>query len=353
MEIYSLHEIGQALGKALNVEESLSLIAGRLGSLFHFSACAVYVVDRERGILVPRLAAGRGADSLRAHEIPLGAGLSGWAAQERRSILGVPSSEPLLRDGARSDFDGIEDRSDLAGLVSCVAAPLMSDQELVGVIALYDTEKATYNSAEERLLTLVGRQVGGAIRTGLLFERTQEHSLTDFLTGLPNARYMFVAMDEVTSRAAETGEPVSILLMDLDGFGRVNEEFGHSTGDRYLIGVSKAIRSQMRDQDTCVRYSGDEFLAILPGVTREGAKQVAERIRATVESFTVDSASRRRTSLTISIGDATYSLDGKDLEAMMAAAQDRLTTEKTMRHARQSNSTTLLPFRRHKESSNN
>lgn len=352
LEVYSLHEIGQALGKVLNVEESLSLIAGRLGSLFHFTTCAVYVMDRERGVLVPRLTAGRGADRLREHEIPLGQGLSGWAAQERRSILAAPPAEPLLRDGARSDFEGIEDSPDLAGLASCIAAPLMAEQELIGVVALYDTDRTPYSPAEERLLTLVGRQVGGAIRTGLLFESTQEHSLTDFLTGLPNARYMFVAMEEVTARAAETGEPVSILLMDLDGFGRINEEFGHSAGDRYLIGVSKVIRGQMRDQDTCVRYSGDEFLAILPGVSREGAKQVAARIRAAVEGFQVDGPSRRRTSLSVSIGDATFSLDGGDLESVLAAAQDRLTTEKTMHHAR-SSSPTLLPFRRPKESSNN
>lgn len=352
MEIYSLHEIGQALGKALNVEESLTLIASRLNSLFHYSACAVYVFDSERRVLVPRLTAGRGAETLKSLEIPLGAGLSGWAAREKRSILSTPPEEPILRGAIRSDFDGIEDTSEVSDLVSCVAAPLVSGLEVVGVIALYDTASATYSPAEERLLTMVGRQVGAAIRTVLLFERTQEHSLTDFLTGLPNARYMFAMAEQAIAKARETGEPFSILIMNLDGFARVNEEFGHPAGDRYLIGVSKVIRSQMRDPDTCVRYSGDEFVAILPGVGREETIQVAERIERAVASFTVDVRARKQVGLTISTGHATQSLDGLELEDLMRVAQDRLSRRKvTLRSA--AASPTLIPFRRNSNSSSN
>jgi diguanylate cyclase (GGDEF)-like protein len=352
MEIYSLHEIRQALGKALNVEESLSLIAARLGSLFHFTASAVYVLDRERGILTPRLTTGRGADRLRDLEIPVGTGLTGWAARERRTIIGAPSSEPLLRDRVRSDFDGLEDRGELAELVSCVAAPVLAEQEVVGVIALYDTAATPYCEAEERLLSMVARQVGPAVRTGLLFERTQEHTLTDFLTGLPNARYMFMVMDQQFGQTRESGDPFSLLLMNLDGFGKLNEEFGHSFGDRFLVGVSKAIRSQMRDQDTCARFSGDEFVAILPGVAREEAIQVAERIRRSVESFVLEGSNRKRASLTISAGHATLSLDGTSFESLMAAAQDRLSNMKTMRCAEGAPGTTLFPFRRREESGN-
>ncbi len=352
MEIYSLHEIGQALGKTLNVEESLALIASRLNSLFHYSACALYVFDSERGVLVPRLTAGRGAEALRSLEIPLGAGLSGWAAREKRSILSAPPEEPILRTAIRSDFDGLEESSVVADLVSCVAAPLVSGLEVVGVIALYDTASAPYSSAEERLLTMVGRQVGAAVRTVLLFERTQEHSLTDFLTGLPNARYMFAMAEQAVARARETGEPFSILIMNLDGFACVNEEFGHPVGDRYLIGASKVIRSQMRDPDTCVRYSGDEFVAILPGVGREEAIQVAERIERAIAEFTVDARPRKQVSLTISTGHATHSLDGLELEELMRAAQDRLSRQKVTRRSADASST-LIPFRRNRDTSSN
>jgi len=353
MEIYSLHEIGQALGKALNVEESLSLIAGRISRLFHFTACAIYVWDRERGLLVPRLTAGTAASLLRTLEIPIGTGPSGWAAQESRSILGTAARESGLSLGARSDLEPLKENQEVASLTSCVAAPLLADQEVVGVLTLYDNEANPYTPAEERLLAMVGRQVGQAVRNGLLFEQTQEASLTDALTGLPNTRYMFVAMEHEMTRARDTGMSLSVLVMDVDRFGNVNEEFGHPVGDRYLIGVSKLIRTLLRDHDTCVRYSGDEFVAILPGVGREEATQVAERIRAAVAGFVIEGRGGRRVRATISVGHATYSLDGETFEDMILAAGERLGGEKLTRRSEDLTGTTLFPFRRPKHSSNN
>ncbi|HXI01771.1 MAG TPA: sensor domain-containing diguanylate cyclase, partial [Candidatus Saccharimonadales bacterium] len=219
-----------------------------------------------------------------------------------------------------------------------------TDNEILGVITLYDTDENPYSVEEERLLAMVSRQVTPAVRTGLLFESSREHTLTDFLTGLPNQRYIYVAMDQEIARARQTGDPLSILIMDLDGFAHINEEHGRQVGDRYLIGASKVIRSQMRDPDTCVRYSGDEFVAILPGVGREGAMQVVERIRAAVESFSIPGEDRRPIRLTVSVGSATSSLDGETWEEMMSAAQDRLSREKTLRRASRLSGSTLLPF---------
>jgi diguanylate cyclase (GGDEF)-like protein len=353
METYSLHEIGQALGKAFNVEESLTLIAGRLSRLFHYTACSVFVLDRENGVLVPRLAAGRGADLIRTLMIPLGKGVSGWAAKEARSINSAVASHPTLRDAARSDLDLLGEQPELADLTACLVAPMFADQEVVGVIALYDTGSNPYSADEERLLCMVGRQVGPAIRNGILVERAQEHTLTDFLTGLPNTRYMFVAMDQELSRCRDAGQTLSILLIDLDAFGRVNEEFGHPVGDKYLIGVSKVIRSQMRDRDTCIRYSGDEFVAILPGVDREEALQVAERIRRSVAEFSVEGRAGRRARLTVSVGHATFSLDGEVFEEMIAAADERMSHEKVGKQSGEGAGGNLLPFRGPKPPSSN
>jgi diguanylate cyclase (GGDEF)-like protein len=349
MELYSLHEIGQALGKNLNVEESLSLIGGRLSSLFHFTTCAVYVVDSQRKFLVPRLVAGRDAEKIRSIKIPMGEGPTGWVAREGRALTAGAPAEPMLREGARSDFEWLPDVDGIPDLKSCVAAPLRTDREVLGVVTLYDTSANPYTESEERLLAMVSRQVTPAVRTGLLFERSREHTLTDFLTGLPNQRYMFLAMDQELMRTRETGEPLSVLFMDLDGFSRLNEEHGHPVGDRYLIGVSKVIRSQMRDPDTCVRYSGDEFVAVLPGVGREGAMQIMERICATVEAFTVEGRDGAPVNLTVSVGCATYSLDGTAWEEMIGAAKERLNREKGLRRAGQMPGSTLLPFRRDKK----
>jgi diguanylate cyclase len=193
---------------------------------------------------------------------------------------------------------------------------------------------------------MVGRQVGQAVRNGLLFERTQEETLTDALTGLPNTRYMFVAVEQALAHARETGEPLSILMMDIDGFAGINEEHGYPAGDRFLIGVSKLIRTLMRDRDTCVRYSGDEFVAVLPGVAREEATQIADRIRRSIDSFSSDVKPGVKARATMSVGHATFALDGERFEDIIMAADERLSADKAARRAASlADGATLIPFR--------
>jgi diguanylate cyclase (GGDEF)-like protein len=141
--------------------------------------------------------------------------------------------------------------------------------------------------------------------------------------------------------------------MDIDRFGHVNEEFGHPVGDRYLIGVSKLIRTLLRDHDTCVRYSGDEFVAILPGVGRDEAIQVAERIKRAVEEFVIEGRGARQVRATVSLGHATYSLDGESFEEMILAADERLSSQKLAHRSKDLSGSALLPFRKPRHSSNN
>lgn len=331
MEVYSLHEISQVLGKSLNLEESFALIAAKIQHLIHFSSCVIYVLDPDKQVLRPRFAVGAGASKILEITIPLGQRLSGWAALQRRPVSGVAPRSPHGPDGSRSDLEEIADHPDIASLHSSLVAPLQVDDALVGVVALYDVAESEYSPQEERLLALIARQVSGAIRTGLLFEQTQEHALTDSLTGLPNSRYMFIAFEQEATKAREEGTPLTLMLMDIDNFREINDDFGHHAGDRFLMGMAKAIRSQLRVCDTCIRYAGDEFVALVPGLAGDEVEQVVERMKEAAHDYCMEARPGRPVRMSLSIGYATLPADGEDFESLIAAATARVEERKGRR----------------------
>ena len=114
-------------------------------------------------------------------------------------------------------------------------------------------------------------------------EKIQAHykelSLTDALTGLHNKRFLMNELNIAVSRAVETGEPLSIILLDIDDFKTINDSFGHSLGDEILTTLAHSTRSCTRESDSICRFGGDELVIIMPGNIGQGAYQVAERIR--------------------------------------------------------------------------
>jgi diguanylate cyclase len=167
------------------------------------------------------------------------------------------------------------------------------------------TKAATRASELETNLTKTSRELD-TIRESL--NKAEQRANTDTLTGLPNRR----AFDEflLTSQisAMETGEPFSILLIDIDRFKQFNDNFGHAVGDQVLRLMANALRERVRAQDMPARYGGEELIAVLPGADLAVCEAVAERIRQSVEKCRI---SRRSTgellpAITVSIGVAQF-----------------------------------------------
>jgi len=333
MEVYSLHEISQALGKTLDIEESFALIMGKIQRLLHYSSCAIYVMDPDGETLRPRYACGPGASRILQLTIPLGQRISGWVAMRQRSCSSAapPAGDDATKwDGSRSDLSDLTDDPETAPLTSSLAAPMLLGESLIGVIALYDDAAHTYSPHEEQLLSMIAIQVAGAVRASLLFEQTQEMALTDSLTGLPNSRYMFIAFDQEATRAREQGEPLTLMVMNIDNFREINDGFGHHAGDRFLVGMAKAIRAQMRTCDSCIRYAGDEFVAILPRLAGGEIEAVVERLADAARDYCMEARPGRPVQLTLSVGYATMPEDGEDFESLMAAAAKRMQQQKAL-----------------------
>ena len=148
-------------------------------------------------------------------------------------------------------------------------------------------------------------------------------ALVDPLTGIANRRAFFERGERVLQRTLGEGRPVALLVLDLDLFKRINDTFGHQTGDRVLCAFCETAVALLRPTDLFGRMGGEEFACLLPGATEDEAMQVAERIRATFCGRGVDVGGENSPS-TVSIGVATMTEPGGELAVLFAAADRAL-----------------------------
>ena len=140
------------------------------------------------------------------------------------------------------------------------------------------------------------------------FER---HATTDALTDLANRHAMESTFPEEIERCLNKDRPVALMMIDVDNFKQFNDVLGHIAGDRALRAVSNILQSQFRDRDLLVRYGGDEFAALLPGVNAEQALAIGERVRKAVSGGTGDAAdSLIQVPIKISLGVAALKPQG-------------------------------------------
>ncbi|WP_024328496.1 diguanylate cyclase [Thioalkalivibrio sp. ALR17-21] len=162
-------------------------------------------------------------------------------------------------------------------------------------------------------------------RTDLL----EQYAMLDGLTGIHNRRYFDEHLDRETRRSQRAGEPLSLIMLDIDHFKGFNDHYGHGAGDRCLQKVAETLaRTLNRPGDTLCRYGGEEFVALLPGAPTSGALEVAERLRSAVEERALaHEHSSAGPVVTVSLGAATFDPAGEpgaDMESLLARADAAL-----------------------------
>ena len=242
-----------------------------------------------------------------------------WAVVAQRSLDQVLSPlRDLLEDALRSAIPAIALTLLLVcGLAYAIASPLsrlaraMTAGKSAGVdlerLNAWYAEADTLRDAVQLTLDQHQDEVG----------RLNTQALTDPMTGLLNRR----AMTEVLNAYAADGTSVAVIAMDLDHFKRINDSFGHMTGDKVLVALAEVIRACLRDQDRAFRVGGEEFIALLPTRSAAKASEVAERLRTAVaRRLMPDSVGR----VTVSIGVALWPQDGESAAEVIRRADEAL-----------------------------
>jgi diguanylate cyclase (GGDEF)-like protein/putative nucleotidyltransferase with HDIG domain len=331
-EIYALYEIAQSMGTSLGVADTMALISSKLTKIIPWSGCALFLAQEDGELLKCRFASGVDAPQLLNCTLRAGEGISGWVARNKRTVVnGNPNAtfETLGLQAPR--------------LRSAIVVPLHFNDTFIGCLALYHVDANRYTDEHSRLIERVAEQASAVVHNSIVFEQTQEDSLTDPLTGLPNRRSMFVHLSRELARAERLKSQVALLVMDMDGFKAINDTYGHHVGDRALREVSFALQDALRPYDLCVRYAGDEFIVVLTDCSRETADIKCRELQEAVSKVQLEVRAGKKIPIAISAGSSVFPHDGTTYEALLADADHRMYRDKAARRGELTVPITVAP----------
>jgi diguanylate cyclase (GGDEF)-like protein/putative nucleotidyltransferase with HDIG domain len=320
-EIYALYEIAQSMGTSLGVSGTMELISSKLSKIIPWSGCALFLQQQDQDVSRCRYAAGIDAPRLTDAKIRVGKGLSGWVARNRRILVNV---------SPRVEFEaaGVEAESRLHSAIVC---PLYVGDTFIGSLALFHTEANRYNDDHRRLITSVADQAGAVIHNSIVFEQAQEDSLTDPLTSLPNRRSLFARVGHELARAHRLDTELTMIVLDIDEFKRINDTWGHHVGDECLLEVANVLRGALRQYDMCVRFAGDEFVVVISDCGRDSAESKRVELQEQIGRIEVEVYAGKRIQLKASAGAAVFPHDAKTYQELLAQADRRMYQDKSMR----------------------
>jgi diguanylate cyclase (GGDEF)-like protein/putative nucleotidyltransferase with HDIG domain len=319
-EAQAMFELSQDLGNSLSLSETLSVLSMRLRKLIHYDSIAVFV--NRNGWLLPELVSGENFRMLSSLKIRVGEGLCGWVAENGKPIL---NGNPQVEEGFTVDPKA-------APMSSALAVPLQGLSGVVGVLAMYHSNQDAFSPDDLRILLAVASKVALSVENALKYQQAESSAVTDFLTGLPNARSLFVHLSQEVARCRRMKTPLAVMVCDIDGLKKINDSFGHLEGDKLLREFSIRLKDACRGYDYVARMGGDEFVVTAPGLTSEAALEKAERLNTAALEAGRHICGRDITSL--SVGTAFCPDDGYDVEALLAEADRRMYAVKQQHHAR-------------------
>jgi len=319
-EAQTLFELSQDLGNSLSLDETLSLVSIRLRKLIPYDSIVTFV--RKDNLLVPEFVSGDNFKLLSSLQIPVGEGLCGWVAQNSKPIVnGNPAVEPGY----------VQDPKRAAVLRSALVVPLEGVNGLVGVLALYREQENAFTADHLRVLQVITSKVALSIENAVKYSQAENSATNDYLTGLPNARALFLQLDREVARCQRENSNVAIMVCDLDGFKQINDRFGHLEGDKTLKLFANLLREVCREYDFVARMGGDEFVIIAPNMTPDVAREKAILLNALAQQ-----AGRQvcgQDLLSLSVGASFYPQDGPDAEKLLADADRKMYAAKQIHYA--------------------
>ncbi len=301
-----------------SVGEQVHMILRALREVLPYDSGGLYWIDHEAGVLRPAelVAANWVHSELDRFHIPLDKGVMGAVA---RNNVGE------LVNNAHLDSRAVYPEGAVVACEHLVVVPVAVDGRTVGVFYVARRSDPPFSAAEFDIVQLFIGHAAAAIEKTHLFEQTraseerfQHQALHDALTNLPNRALLHDRLTQSIVSSARNGEPVSLLVVDLDRFKEVNDTLGHQAGDRLLQEVSARFRGSVRASDTVARLGGDEFALVLPGADAAAATVAAAKLLGVLEMPVV--LDSWQLPLGGSIGIAAFPEHGDDADTLLRRA---------------------------------
>ena len=319
-EAQIMFELSQDLGNSLSLGETLSVLSVRLRKMIPYDSMAVFLL--KDGRLAPELVSGDNFRLLSSLNIRLGEGLCGWVAEKRKPIL---NGNPEVEAGY------VSDPAKFTPLRSTLAVPLEGLNGVVGVLAMYRADRDAFSADHLRILLAVSSKIALSVENALKYQQAEDSATTDYLTGLPNARSLFVHLSRELARCRRTGTSLAVMVCDIDNFKQINDLYGHLEGDNLLKDFAGHLKETCRGYDYVARMSGDEFVIVAPGLSPEASSEKASRLN----QLAIEAGRKIAGSdlVGLSVGTAFCPQDGFDVEALLAEADRRMYSMKKLHHS--------------------
>lgn len=312
-QLETINAIARQTTAVLNLDELLGKVCDLVLATFPVDHVVVLLLDEDEHL------------GVRAHKgkltpiLPQGSALPAGTGMGMRSLeLGKTVVENDVAMVPHYVASFVETRSEM-----CV--PLIFFGEKLGVLILESANPDNFTLEDVAPLESVADISAGAIQNAHYFEKAQQLAYIDGLTGIYNRRYFEMQIASELERASRYDGRLAIIMIDIDLFKRLNDEFGHLLGDEVLRQVSGVFGQQLRKVDVACRYGGEEFVILVPQTSGGNALEVAEKLRRMVESYRFPGVPRR---VTISAGVAEYPTHGRTRDELVAAADAALYASK-------------------------
>jgi len=313
-EVRQLYQISREFVAAMSqdavVETAGATITQAIAKLIpELDGCLLYVRNEEAN---EYLLVHSGKDGPGPRAILPGHGFLGQIAVEGTgTIVNDLTAEPAAK-ALDAEWPWAED-------AALLAYPLFAEKQQAGLLVLIRRRKR-FTPQEFRLVGIVANQAAVALHNAVMYERTQHLADRDRLLGVLNQAAFTQRSRQILSRAGQANQVVAMLYPDIDDFRLVNNNYGHPTGDKVLIGVANVMESVVNGAGIVGRSGGEEFFVLLPDADEGKALEVADQIRAQVQDHTFRSLDQQELHVTLSIGVALFPRDASDFESLKKQA---------------------------------
>jgi diguanylate cyclase (GGDEF)-like protein len=320
-EIYIHYHISRTIGSLLDLREMLREVTGIIKSSLPFERVSVFLLDENKKNI--NLVYASGLDLREKVSLRIGEGTPGRIAEsgEHVHIHDLAVFYKTFNDFIH--YPGEQKRSG-----SYIGIALKVHNATIGVIGMDNSSRYGLSVDDMDFMAILSHQLAAGIEKSLLFDKIQQLSQHDGLTGLYNYRMFQEKLRQEIVRQGRIQKPLALMMLDIDHFKQFNDTHGHQAGDEVLKQLSKIISHQSRcnSLDACCRYGGEEFAVIMPELDLTHAIAVAERIRAAVESHVFTFMGKKLDGqVTVSIGLAALMPgDDQTVEKFIKNADDAL-----------------------------
>ena len=305
--ILSLYEISKDMSTSLTFEDIFNIFSSTLKKLFRFKVSRLVVLKETKAIdVVYQIELGHRINKVASDDFDRELAKMAFESKKTLSISSQTESEFLRRLSIIKSFETL------------ISIPLFAEDKISAVLYIENISRVHFEN-----FIILASQFAIQLQKVILYRKVQEMSITDSLTEVSTRRYFLERATEEVIRSMRHKSNLSFLMLDLDHFKERNDKFGHLVGDVILKKVASILKSNLREIDIIGRYGGEEFAIVLTGTGRDGAFQVAERIRDNIEGA-VFKAYDEVVSITVSTGISVFPDAGVDIAGLIESADKAL-----------------------------